>query len=102
MDDATGLAEALLGLDGFRVLAVEETPSEVIVTTGGQQVIDLVCKALIDPGDVIIAEAPTYPGAVPTFGAYQAQVVQIDERAPEPLTLSHLWRRSCERSAQPA
>ena len=32
MDDATGLAEALLGLDGFRVLGVEETPSEVIVT----------------------------------------------------------------------
>ena len=32
MDDATGLAEALLGLDGFAVLAVEETPSEVVVT----------------------------------------------------------------------
>ena len=32
MDDATGLAEALLGLDGFGVLAVEETPSEVVVT----------------------------------------------------------------------
>ena len=32
MNDATGLAEALLGLDGFRVLAVEETPSEVIVS----------------------------------------------------------------------
>lgn len=32
MDDATGLAEALLGLNGFRVLAVEETPSEVVVT----------------------------------------------------------------------
>ena len=32
MDDATGLPEALLGLDGFAVLAVEETPSEVIVT----------------------------------------------------------------------
>ncbi len=32
MDDATGLAEALLGLDGFAVLAVEETSSEVIVT----------------------------------------------------------------------
>ena len=50
----------------------------MIVTTGGQQVIDLVCKALIDPGDVIVAEAPTYPGAVPTFGAYQADVVQIE------------------------
>jgi 2-aminoadipate transaminase len=53
------------------------TTDELIVTTGGQQVIDLVCKALIDPGDVIVAEAPTYPGAVPTFGAYQADVVQI-------------------------
>jgi 2-aminoadipate transaminase len=53
-------------------------PSEVIVTTGGQQVIDLVCKALIDPGDVIVAEAPTYPGAVPTFSAYQAHVEQIE------------------------
>jgi 2-aminoadipate transaminase len=38
----------------------------------------LVCKALIDPGDVIVAEAPTYPGAVPTFGAYQAEVAQIE------------------------
>jgi 2-aminoadipate transaminase len=63
------------------VMAAEGTladPSEVIVTTGGQQVIDLVCKTLIDPGDVIIAEAPTYPGAVPTFSAYQAEVVQIE------------------------
>jgi len=51
---------------------------DVVVTTGGQQVIDLVCKTLIDPGDVIIAEAPTYPGAVPTFSSYQAEVVQID------------------------
>jgi 2-aminoadipate transaminase len=63
------------------VMAQEGTsidPASTIVTTGGQQVIDLVCKALIDPGDVIVAEAPTYPGAVPTFGAYQADVVQIE------------------------
>ena len=63
------------------VMAEEGTsvdPANTIVTTGGQQVIDLVCKALIDPGDVIVAEAPTYPGAVPTFGAYQAEVVQIE------------------------
>jgi 2-aminoadipate transaminase len=52
-------------------------PEDVLVTTGGQQVIDLVCKTLIDPGDVIVAEAPTYPGAVPAFSAYQADVVQI-------------------------
>ncbi len=63
------------------VMAAEGTdvdPREVLVTTGGQQVIDLVCKTLIDPGDVIVAEAPTYPGAVPTFSAYQAQVEQIE------------------------
>jgi 2-aminoadipate transaminase len=51
---------------------------DVLVTTGGQQVIDLVCRAFIDPGDVIVAEAPTYPGAVPAFGSYQADVVQIE------------------------
>jgi 2-aminoadipate transaminase len=64
-----------------QVMAEEGTEvdsEDLIVTTGGQQVIDLVCKALIDPGDVIVAEAPTYPGAVPTFGAYQAEVVQIE------------------------
>jgi 2-aminoadipate transaminase len=63
-----------------QVMAAEGTPvdpEDVLVTTGGQQVIDLVCKTLVDPGDVIVAEAPTYPGAVPAFSAYQADVVQI-------------------------
>jgi 2-aminoadipate transaminase len=50
---------------------------DVLVTTGGQQVIDLVCKTLLDPGDVVVTEAPTYPGAIPTFSAYQAEVVQV-------------------------
>jgi len=62
------------------VMAEEGTlvdPDDVLVTSGGQQVIDLVCKTLVDPGDVIVAEAPTYPGAVPTFCSYQADVVQI-------------------------
>jgi 2-aminoadipate transaminase len=53
-------------------------PDEMVVTTGGQQVIDLVAKTLIDPGDVVICEAPTYPGAVPVFSSYEADVVQIE------------------------
>src|SRR5256714_6219821 len=61
-------AEGMVGID----------PGDVLITTGGQQVIDLVCKTLIDPGDVIVAEAPTYPGAVPAFCAYEADVVQIE------------------------
>ena len=51
---------------------------DMLVTTGGQQVIDLVTKTLIDPGDVVVAEGPTYPGAASVFTAYQADVVQID------------------------
>jgi 2-aminoadipate transaminase len=57
---------------------MEVEPQDLLVTAGGQQVIDLVCKTLIDPGDVVVAEAPTYPGAVPVFVSYQADVVQIE------------------------
>jgi 2-aminoadipate transaminase len=53
-------------------------PDDIIVTTGGQQGIDLVTKTLVDPGDVVICEAPTYPGAVPVFCSYQADVVQVE------------------------
>ena len=63
------------------VMAAEEMKvdrDDLIVTTGGQQVIDLVTKILIDPGDVVVAEGPTYPGAVPTFSSYEAEVIQVD------------------------
>jgi len=53
-------------------------PDDVIVTTGGQQAIDLICKTLVDPGDVVVCEAPTYPGAIPVFCSYEAEVVQIE------------------------
>jgi 2-aminoadipate transaminase len=53
-------------------------PEDVIVTTGGQQAIDLLCKALIDPGDAVICEAPTYPGAIPVFCSYEAETIQIE------------------------
>jgi 2-aminoadipate transaminase len=74
------------GLDDVKdcivqVMAAEDMEVEredLLVTTGGQQVIDLVCKTLIDPGDVVVAEAPTYPGAVPVFVSYQADVVQVE------------------------
>src|SRR3954470_14647963 len=63
------------------VMAAEGTEVEthdLLITTGGQQVIDLVCRAFLDPGDVVVAEAPTYPGAVPCFTSLQADVVQIE------------------------
>src|SRR3954463_7835559 len=79
----SGPTEGPAGAKGciVEVMAAERIradPDDMIVTAGGQQVIDLVARALIDPGDVIIAEAPTYPGAVPVFSSYQADVVQIE------------------------
>ncbi|MGH2923090.1 MAG: PLP-dependent aminotransferase family protein, partial [Solirubrobacterales bacterium] len=52
-------------------------PDDLLVTTGGQQAIDLITKTLVDPGDPVICEAPTYPGAIPTFSSYEADVIQI-------------------------
>ena len=53
------------------------TLDDLIVTTGGQQAIDLISKTLLDPGDPVICEAPTYPGAIPTFCSYEADVIQV-------------------------
>jgi 2-aminoadipate transaminase len=64
---------AVMGAEGML-----PDPEDVIVTTGGQQAIDLVCKALVDPGDAVICEAPTYPGAIPVFCSYQADTIQIE------------------------
>jgi 2-aminoadipate transaminase len=73
LDETKQCIAEVMGAENMRA-----DPEDVIVTTGGQQVIDLVTKTLIDPGDVVIAEGPTYPGAVPVFSSYQADVVQID------------------------
>jgi 2-aminoadipate transaminase len=63
------------------VMAAEGVTADaenILITTGGQQAIDLVTRVLVDPGDTIITEAPTYPGAVPSFLSFQAEAVQID------------------------
>ncbi len=41
---------------------MQPDPEDVIVTTGGQQAIDLIAKTLVDPGDPVICEAPDLPG----------------------------------------
>ena len=51
---------------------------DVVVTVGSQQALDLVTRIFIDPGDVVIAEAPSYVGALGTFSAYQAEVVHVE------------------------
>jgi 2-aminoadipate transaminase len=54
---------------------------EMIVTSGGMECIALACQALIDPGDAVAVEAPTYLGALMAFQRYEADVhgVGMDE-----------------------
>jgi 2-aminoadipate transaminase len=62
------------------VMAAEDTlvdQENILVTTGGQQGIDLMARIFVDPGDPIIAEGPTYPGAVPSFCGFEADVIQL-------------------------
>ncbi len=51
---------------------------ELIVTSGGVEAMELHAKALVDPGDTIFVEAPTYLGAIMAFQAYDANVVALE------------------------
>ncbi|WGW11790.1 PLP-dependent aminotransferase family protein [Saxibacter everestensis] len=53
-------------------------PDDLVVTTGSQQALDLVSKVFLDPGDVVVAEGPSYVGALGTFTSYQADVVHVE------------------------
>jgi DNA-binding transcriptional MocR family regulator len=57
--------------------SVQAHPDDVVVTVGSQQALDLLTRIFIDPGDVILAEAPSYVGALGAFAAYQADVVHV-------------------------
>jgi 2-aminoadipate transaminase len=70
-----GLREKIcevMSLEGIRA-----HPDDVVVTVGSQQALDLITRIFIDPGDVVLAEAPSYVGALGAFAAYQADVVHV-------------------------
>jgi 2-aminoadipate transaminase len=55
--------------------------AELIVTSGGMECLTLTCQALLDPGDAIVVEAPTYLGALMAFRGYGPEIhsVPMDE-----------------------
>jgi DNA-binding transcriptional MocR family regulator len=63
----------IVGLQG-----VHPHPDDVVVTVGSQMALDLVTRIFCDPGDVILAEAPSYVGALGVFRAYQVDVEHVD------------------------
>jgi len=74
------------GLNELRELLAQRatergTPSEldnIQITAGGQQGLELVARAFIDPGDYILTELPTYVGAIQAFDYYQARYVPVE------------------------
>ena len=63
----------VMALEGIRA-----NPDDVVITTGSQQALDLISRIFIDPGDVVLVEAPSYVGALGTFRQYQASVVHVE------------------------
>ena len=63
----------VMALEGIRA-----NPDDLVVTTGSQQALDLISRIFIDPGDVVLVEAPSYVGALGTFRQYEASVVHIE------------------------
>jgi len=56
---------------------VPATPDELLITVGGQQALELIAKCFIDAGDIVIAEGPTYVGAVAAMNSHQADVRHV-------------------------
>jgi len=63
----------VMALEGIRA-----NPDDVLITTGSQQALDLISRIFIDPGDVVLVEAPSYVGALGTFFQYEASVVHVE------------------------
>jgi 2-aminoadipate transaminase len=73
---------------------VPVTADEVIVTSGSQQGLDLVARALLNPGDTLLVEPTTYAGAIELFTLAGASLVPVptDAEGPDPAALERLSR----------
>jgi 2-aminoadipate transaminase len=62
----------VMAAEGIRAHA-----DDVVVTVGSQMALDLATRIFCDPGDIVLAEGPSYVGALGSFAAYQARVVHV-------------------------
>ncbi len=69
------LIEVIAGI--MRSRGVETAADRLLVTTGSQQGLDLLARVLLDPGDVVLVELPTYTGAITAFRNVQAAMVGV-------------------------
>ncbi len=52
-------------------------PENILITSGSQQALDLIGKILINPGDHVLVEKPTYLGALQAWNSYQTEYVSV-------------------------
>jgi 2-aminoadipate transaminase len=64
-------------VERMTALGVRARTEEIIVTSGATQALDLLCRALLDPGDVVLVERPTYVVPLKQFAVAQARVVSV-------------------------
>jgi len=62
----------------FEAEGLSPRKEELIILSGSSQGIDLLAKTLINPGDRIIVESPTFLGAIQTFKMYQADLIEAE------------------------
>ena len=62
----------------YKKMDIEVDPSEIIITNGSQQALDMFAAVMLDPGDKIIMEKPTYLVALQTFHLYDPVVLSVD------------------------
>ena len=55
-------------------------PGELMITSGGIDCMELLAKSYVDPGDVVVVEAPTYLGGLMAFRGYEADVRGVPAR----------------------
>ncbi|CBL03864.1 MAG: PLP-dependent aminotransferase family protein [Gordonibacter pamelaeae] len=60
--------------DLMRDIGVRAKPENVMITTGAQEALDLIAKTFLNPGDIVLAEGPTYLGALQAFSAYEPDI----------------------------
>jgi 2-aminoadipate transaminase len=61
----------------MRRYGIDAEPANVVITNGAQQALDLIGKLLINPGDRVLVEEPTYLGALQAWNAYQAEYISV-------------------------
>jgi 2-aminoadipate transaminase len=63
--------------DSYAACGLAVSADQILITTGSQQALDLIGKILINPGDRVIVEQPTYLAALQAFGMYEPQFIGV-------------------------